>query len=64
MTAIQDKYNSLPINLGAALSEEESLPDGGTKQHFEFGSIYFHPSVGEAFECHGLILQTYMQLLR
>jgi hypothetical protein len=62
MTAIQDKYNSLPINLGAPISEEESLPDGGTKQHFEFGSIYFHPRIGEAFECHGLILQTYIQM--
>jgi hypothetical protein len=65
MTAIQDKFNALlfgGLNLGNPLGDELSSPDGGSKQHFEFGSIYFHPRLGAAFECHGLILQTYLEI--
>jgi hypothetical protein len=65
MTAISDKFEFLRLNvvdLGAALAEEEDLPDGGARQDHEFGSLYFHPRVGEAFECHGLILATYKEI--
>ncbi len=64
MTIIQDKFNALlfgGLNLGSPLADEEPLPDGGTKQRFEFGTIYFHPQVGEAFECHGEILRIYAE---
>ncbi len=65
MTAIEDKYNILlgnGLNLGATVGGEDSLYDGGTRQVYEFGSIYFHPRHEEAFECHGLILQTYVDM--
>src|SRR5688572_14077999 len=65
MTPIEDKFNALlfsGLNLGSPLGGEQTLPDGGTFQPYEFGVIFFHPRVGEAFECHGLILQTYIDL--
>jgi hypothetical protein len=65
VTVITDKFNALlfgGLNLGSPLAEEETLRDGGMKQRFEFGTIYFHPQVGEAFECHGTILQAYTDL--
>lgn len=65
MTKIEEKYNFLlenVVNLGAPIGEEESLPDGGSKQVYQFGVIYFHPRVGTAFECHGLILEAYISL--
>lgn len=65
MTPIEDKFNSLlfsGLNLGSPMRDEETLLDGGARQRFEFGTIYFHPSVGEAFECHGAILQTYIEM--
>jgi subtilase family protein len=66
MTMIEDKFNSLlesgTLNLGQTIGPEEFLSDGGSKQFYEFGAIYFHPRVGAAFESHGLILQTYISL--
>jgi LGFP repeat len=65
MTAIQDKFEFLRtevVDLGEPLTDEESLEDGGSRQAHEFGTLYFHPRVGEAFECHGLILETYVEL--
>jgi hypothetical protein len=51
MTFIEEKFNSLlfgGVNLGSAMGEEEPTSDGGAKQRFESGTIYFHPRVGEA----------------
>jgi hypothetical protein len=65
LTAIQDKFEFLRthvVDLGEALTEEESLEDGGARQARQFGTLYFHPRIGEAFECHGLILATYVDL--
>lgn len=65
MTAIQDKFEFLRaevVDLGEALSEEEDLEDGGARQARLFGNLYFHPRIGEAFECHGLILEKYVEL--
>ena len=65
MTAIQDKFEFLRaqvVELGEPLTEEETLQDGGARRAHQFGTLYFHPRVGEAFECHGLILQTYVGL--
>jgi hypothetical protein len=50
------------LNLGFPVGVEETLYDGGSRQRYEFGAIYFHPSVGAAFESHGLILQTCLDL--
>lgn len=64
-TVIEDKHASLMqdgLNLGAPVAAEEALPDGGSRQVFAFGRIYFHPRNGAAFECHGLILQRYQEL--
>jgi hypothetical protein len=65
MTVISEKFEFLRqnvVDLGPALAEEEDLPNGGARQEHEFGTLYFHPRVGEAFECHGLILQTYKEI--
>lgn len=65
MTAIQDKHQFLRqnvVDLGEPLAAEVALPDGGSKQQFEFGRIYFHPRVGAAFEVHGAILDNYVAL--
>src|SRR5215471_12257686 len=63
-TPIEEKRESLlkqGLDLGAPVQEEEAFADGGARQVFEFGVIYFHPDVG-AFECHGLILVTYLAM--
>ena len=65
MTPIEEKYNFLLyniVNLGLPIGNEESLYDGGKKQLYQFGNIYYHPRVTTAFECHGLILQKYIEL--
>lgn len=65
MTAIQDKHQFLlqnVVDLGAPVAAEVTLPDGGNKQQFAFGRIYFHPRVGAAFEVHGAILDNYVAL--
>ncbi len=64
MTAIQDKFEFLRqnvVNLGDPIGAEEAFPDGGGRQVYQLGRIYFHPRVG-AFECHGLILEKYLEL--
>jgi hypothetical protein len=64
MTTIQDKFSFLfqnVIDLGQPVGGEESTYDGGTKQRYDAGVIYFHPRVGTPFECHGLILQAYLE---
>jgi len=48
------------LNLGNTQGSEETLYDGGSMQVYDFGRIYFHPRIGQAFESHGLILQTYV----
>jgi Subtilase family/LGFP repeat len=65
MTQIQDKFDALQqqgFDLGKTVGSEELLPDGGSVQRYDLGAIYFHPRAGEAFECHGLILDTYVAL--
>jgi hypothetical protein len=56
--AIRDKYSrfgSSEGGLGYPVSDETGTPDGkGRFNHFEQGSIYWHPSTG-AFEVHGAI---------
>lgn len=64
MSQIQIKFASLlagGLNLGLPASPEEQTFDNGSKQRFQAGVIYFHPRLSNAFECHGLILQTYIQ---
>src|SRR6266511_4533868 len=64
MTAIQEKFEFLRqnvVNLGDPIGAEEAFADGGGRQLYQFGRIYFHPRVG-AFECHGLILEKYLEL--
>ena len=62
---ISKKYTSLggPAGfLGAKTTEEAPTPDGvGAFQHFQNGSIYFHPEAG-AHEVHGLIRDRYEAL--
>lgn len=65
MSKIQEKFEALlesGLNLGARIGDEVIISDGGIKQIYEFGNIYFHTRIGAAFECHGLILQTYIEL--
>jgi hypothetical protein len=65
MITIQDKFEFLRanvVNLSGALTEEQDVPDGVAKHDHEFGTLYFHPRVGEAFEYHGLIPQTYRDM--
>ena len=62
MSAISDKLAALPkvgIDLGEPLSDEEDLPDGGARQPFDNGGLYFHPRLGEAFLCAFDLLQEY-----
>jgi Subtilase family/LGFP repeat len=64
-TAIEEKHDSLiedGLDLGEPIGEEETLDDGGSKQVYESGNIYFHPRVGAPFECHGLIRDRYIEL--
>lgn len=64
-TPISDKYAQLGGAggfLGAAQTVEKKTPDGvGSFQHFQGGSIYFHPQTG-AHEVHGLIRQRWANL--
>jgi phosphatidylserine/phosphatidylglycerophosphate/cardiolipin synthase-like enzyme len=62
MTPIEAKHDELlqeGLDLGGPLGAEDATYDGGSKQAFQFGSIYFHPRIGNAFECHGAILKQY-----
>jgi uncharacterized protein with LGFP repeats len=57
MTAISDKYTQLggvTGLLGAAVTAEIPAANGGLKQEFQNGSIYWHPDIG-AHETHGWI---------
>jgi hypothetical protein len=55
--AIWIKYRALNASagiLGYPLTDEGKATDGsGRFTHFERGSIYWHPAIGEAFEVHG-----------
>ncbi|MFI9809541.1 S8 family serine peptidase [Streptomyces sp. NPDC052301] len=65
VTRVDDKHAQLlasGLNLGAPVGPEEALYDGGAMRPYEFGRILFHPRNGEAFELHGLILTTYLDL--
>jgi hypothetical protein len=66
MTAISDKHADLlqsgTLDLGPPVAAEENFTEGGSRQFFALGAIYFHPRVGAAFEAHGLILQTYVAM--
>jgi Subtilase family/LGFP repeat len=58
---IADKLDQLlfeGFNPGPAVGDVIETFDGGATQAFEFAQIWAHPRVG-AFECHGLILDTY-----
>ena len=60
---ISDHFQDLlaaGVNLGNEQGGEVPLYDGGSVQVYDFGRIYFHPRIGQAFESHGLILQTYV----
>ncbi len=63
--AILDKYiewNGPEGFLGFPTTNETGASDGkGRFNHFENGSIYWHPSIG-AFEVHGAIRDKYIQL--
>jgi len=64
MTAISDKYAALDGAagfLGAALTPEMPASNGGMKQDFQGGSIYWHPAIG-AFEVQGLIRARWLAL--
>jgi hypothetical protein len=64
-TPIGDHFQELLVgglSLGNPQGGEEDLYDGGSMQVYEFGRIYFHPRIGQAFESHGLILDTYLGL--
>ncbi|MYS86849.1 S8 family serine peptidase [Embleya scabrispora] len=66
MSPIDEKHDSLISNgildLGDPTGDEEELYDGGSCRAYIFGRIYFHPRVGEAFEMHGLIMESYLGL--
>ena len=66
MSAVDDKHAELlrsgALDLGPPLDREIAFADGGAKRVFQHGIIYFHPRVGAAFECHGLILSRYIEL--
>jgi len=58
---IADKLDALlsqGFNPGEPVGDVTDTFDGGVTQPFEFAQIWPHPRVG-AFECHGLILDTY-----
>lgn len=62
-TPIEERYAQLLagiLNLGQPFNGEEQLYDGGSKQVYEFGRIYFHPRLAMPFECHGAILDAYL----
>ena len=56
---IREKHDFLlatTLDLGEAVGDEQASIDGGSKQAFQFGNIYFSSHHGTAYECHGLIL--------
>jgi len=63
--AIREKYLALggPTGfLGVPVTDETGTPDGeGRFNHFENGSIYWHPAIG-AFEVHGAIRDKWASL--
>jgi hypothetical protein len=63
--AIRDKWRSLGSVgsfLGYPLTDETGVPDGiGRFNHFEGGSVYWHPNTG-AFEVHGAIRDKWARL--
>lgn len=64
MTAISDKYAQLGGTtgfLGAAVTAEISAANGGLKQEFQNGTIYWHTRTG-AFEVHGSIRARWLAL--
>lgn len=65
MSVIDTKHGALLVgglNLGPPVGPEIELPDGGRKRRYQAGTIYQPPRQEEAFELHGLILQTYLQM--
>jgi len=63
MSAISDKVAVLQdagVDLGNALEDEVELSDGGARQSFDNGALYFHPRLGEAFLCAFDLLQEYV----
>lgn len=58
---IADKLAQLPFDPGQPLGDVVDTFDGGATQPFEFAQIWAHPRVG-AFECHGLILDSYREM--
>ena len=66
MSAIDNKYAELlqsgVLDLGPPQGPEIQFEDQGAKRDYLLGTIYFHPRVGNAFECHGLILDRYREL--
>lgn len=64
MTAISDKYSQLGGAagfLGPQVTAEVPAANGGSKQEFRNGAIYWHPSTG-AFEVHGAIRARWLAL--
>ena len=64
-TEIEQKMQEIlasGMGFGQPVGAEMSLYDGGAMQEYEFGRIYFHPRLGSAFECHGLIGDRYVAL--
>lgn len=64
MTAISDKYAQLGGTasfLGAQISAEIPAANGGRKQEFQNGTIYWHSNTG-AFEVHGAISARWLAL--
>lgn len=64
MTAISDKYAQLGGAsgfLGAAVGGEVAAANGGKKQEFQNGAIYWHARTG-AFEVHGMIRARWLAL--
>ncbi len=64
MTAISDKYAQLGGAtgfLGTAIGNETPAANGGLKQEFQGGTIYWHPRTG-AFEVHGMIRARWLEL--
>jgi hypothetical protein len=64
MTAISDKYAQLGGTsgfLGSAVTDEIQATNGGLKQEFQNGTIYWHTRTG-AFEVHGAIRARWLAL--
>ena len=63
MTLIQDKVQALArsgFGVGAPVTAETAVRDGGTMQQFTSATVIAHPALG-AFELHGLIRHHYEQ---